>query len=100
MVSVFQAIPIGSATLIFLVRLQELATKRETVPGPVRERLTLRLFMGAGVVTFFGGVSEFFWRQETLRPVTFGLGWACALSSFALRRWAIAALGRFWSLHV
>ena len=28
------------------------------------------------------------------------LGWLCALGSFYIRRQAIAALGRFWSLHV
>jgi protein-S-isoprenylcysteine O-methyltransferase Ste14 len=27
-------------------------------------------------------------------------GWVCAATSFAIRRQAIAALGRFWSLHV
>ena len=28
------------------------------------------------------------------------LGWTCGLASFGIRRSAIAALGKFWSLHV
>jgi protein-S-isoprenylcysteine O-methyltransferase Ste14 len=47
-----------------------------------------------------GSVAEFIWREETLRWPTFFAGWGVALGSFVLRRWSIAALGRFWSLHV
>ncbi len=94
------AIPISSAILIFLVRLKELGTRRETVPGPVRETVTLRLFLLAGALMCGGGIAEFFWRHLSLQWVTFVLGWACVLSSFAIRRWAISALGKFWSLHV
>jgi protein-S-isoprenylcysteine O-methyltransferase Ste14 len=100
MVSAGQAIPITSAILIFAMRMQELAKRRQTLPGPVRERVTLALFLLAGAVMLIGGLMEFLWRQRTLEPVTFAAGWACALSAFVLRRWAIATLGRFWSLHV
>lgn len=100
MVSASQAIPISSAVLIFVLRMLELAKRRQTLPGSVRERVTLALFLLAGAVMFAGGLAEFLWRQRSLEPVTFALGWTCALGAFALRRRAIAALGRFWSLHV
>ncbi|MBI2925185.1 MAG: isoprenylcysteine carboxylmethyltransferase family protein [Verrucomicrobia bacterium] len=100
MVSAGVAIPISSALLIFLVRLKELGTRRETIPGPVRETITLRLFLLAGALMCVGGIAEFFWRHLSLQWVTFALGWACVLSSFGIRRWAISALGKFWSLHV
>lgn len=100
MVSAGVVIPIASAVLIFGLRMRELATKRRTMPGSVRERATLGLFLAAGIVLFVGGVTEFLVRGNTLRWPTFVAGWTLALVSFGLRRSAIAALGRFWSLHV
>jgi len=35
-----------------------------------------------------------------LRWGPFLVGWACGIAAFAIRRRAIAALGKFWSLHV
>ena len=93
-------LPIASVVLIYLVRLAELGTKRDTIPGPVRERLTLRLFMLAGTLMVAGSVVEFFVRQMSLNWWTFTAGWLCALASLVIRRKAIAALGKFWSLHV
>ena len=43
---------------------------------------------------------EFFVRQMSLNGWTFIAGWICALASLVIRRKAIAALGKFWSLHV
>jgi protein-S-isoprenylcysteine O-methyltransferase Ste14 len=80
--------------------MMELRTRRETVSGPVRERLTLRLFLLAGALMLVGSITEFFLRSNRLEWVTFVAGWACALASFSIRRRAIAALGKFWSLHV
>lgn len=85
---------------IYLARMAELRTKRDTVPGPVRETKTLRRFVLVGTLMFVGGMVEFFVRQPGWNTATFGLGWACGLGSFAVRRSAIAALGKFWSLHV
>lgn len=85
---------------IYLARMVELRTKRDTVPGPVRETGTLKRFVLVGTLMFVGGWVEFFLRQPGWNMVTFALGWACGLGSFAIRRSAIAALGRFWSLHV
>src|SRR5262249_50786515 len=36
----------------------------------------------------------------SIHPALFALGWSCAVGSFWIRRRAIQALGRFWSLHV
>jgi protein-S-isoprenylcysteine O-methyltransferase Ste14 len=94
------ALPIASVLVIYLARMVELRTKRNTIAGPVRENLTFRLFLMAGVFMLVAGVTEFLLRHSQLFWPTFVAGWLCALGSFALRRRAIAALGKFWSLHV
>lgn len=93
-------LPIASVLVIYLARMVELKTKRDTIRGPVKENLTLRLFMLAGTFMLLGAITEFLLRHSALLWPTFVAGWACAFSSFAIRRRAIAALGRFWSLHV
>lgn len=93
-------VPIASVILIYLVRMVELRTKRKTIAGPVKENLTFRLFMLAGTVMLAGSITEFLLRGLRMHWATFLAGWFCAVLSFMLRRRAIAALGRFWSLHV
>jgi len=93
-------LPVASALLIYLLRFVELRTKRDTVPGRVRENMTLRLFVLCGVLMLGSSVAEFFLRGERLYGPNFLVGWLCAAGSFVIRRRAIAALGRFWSLHV
>ena len=92
--------PIASVVVIYFARLKELATRRDTIPGPVKEHLTLWMFVLAGSLMLVCSLAEFLWRGEQLRWPTFVAGWICAAGSFALRRRAIAALGKFWSLHV
>ncbi len=92
--------PIASVLLIYLARVVELRTKRTTISGPIKETLTLRLFMLAGALMLIGSVVEFLLRHSSLFWPTFIAGWLCALFSFSIRRRAIAALGKFWSLHV
>lgn len=93
-------LPVISVIAVYVARLAELKAKRDTVKGQVRENLTLRLFMFVGTATFLGSIAEYLLLSRELNWVLFALGWGCALSSFAIRRKAIAALGRFWSLHV
>ena len=93
-------VPIASVVLIYLFRMVELKTKRKTIAGPVKENLTFRLFMLAGTVMLVGSITEFLARGQKAYWVTFVAGWGCAVFSFVLRRKAIAALGKFWSLHV
>ncbi len=92
--------PIISVLFIFGMRMKELGTKRAILPGPVREQRTFRLFLLVGILMLAGSLTEFLWRGERLRWSTFVAGWVLALASFGLRRKAIAALGKFWSLHV
>lgn len=93
-------VPIASVVLIYLVRMVELKTKRKTIPGPVKENLTLRLFMLAGTLMLVGSITEFLMCGPKWNWFTFLGGWLCAVASFMLRQRAIAALGKFWSLHV
>lgn len=93
-------IPIISVLIIYTARILELRTKRNTIRGPVKENLTFRLFVLSGTVMLLGGVIEFFVKKSALDWPTFLAGWLCAVVSFALRNRAIAALGKFWSLHV
>ncbi len=92
--------PIASVLIIYLARVVELRTKRTTISGPIKETLTLRLFMLAGALMLIGSVVEFLLRHSSLFWPTFIAGWLCAVFSFTIRRRAIAALGKFWSLHV
>lgn len=78
----------------------EIATKRDTVAGPVRENLTLRLFFLVGTAITLGSLLEYVFVRRGFSWWVLGAGVACAVASFWLRRRAIAALGRFWSLHV
>ena len=93
-------LPIVSVLVIFAARMLELGTKRDTISGPVRENLTFRLFLLAGVLMLGGGITEFVLKGMAISWPMFAAGWAAALASFVIRRSAIAALGRFWSLHV
>lgn len=93
-------LPIASVLVIYLARMVELKTKRNTIRGPVKENLTLRLFMLAGTLMLAGSITEFLLRHSSLFWPTFVGGWISAAASFGIRRRAIAALGKFWSLHV
>ena len=93
-------LPIFSVIAIYIARLRELGTKRDLIAGKIRENLTLRLFLLAGTVIFLASIAEYFWRGARISWPLFALGWICGIASFWIRRKAIAALGKFWSLHV
>ena len=93
-------LPVAAVLLIFAERMREVFTKRQTVPGKTRETATFNLFMLCGVLIVVGGIAEFRLRGLVLWWPTFAVGGVMAVASFALRRAAIRALGRFWSLHV
>ena len=93
-------VPIASVLIIYLARMVELRTKRHTIPGKILENLTLRLFLLSGTMMLVYSIAEFRLRHLTLNWVTFIVGWLCAVLSFVIRRRAIAALGKFWSLHI
>jgi protein-S-isoprenylcysteine O-methyltransferase Ste14 len=93
-------VPILLAAAVYLVRLREILAKRETIAGPVRENLTLRLFFLVGTAMTFGSLIEYLVSGRPILWVAVVAGVLCAVASFRLRWSAIAALGRFWSLHV
>ena len=93
-------LPIVSVGAIVVARIAELTTKRETLRGSIRENLTLRLFIVVGTLVWAGAIIEFFWRDERLRWGSYVPGLICGGLSFWIRREAIVALGRFWSLHI
>lgn len=93
-------IAVFSVLGIYLARMVELRAKRDTIPGQVRETRTLTWFVATGTLMLVGAMVEFFWCKPGWNTATFVLGWACGLASFGIRRSAIAALGKFWSLHV
>ena len=93
-------LPIGSVIGLFALRITELATRRNIITGKKKETLTLRLFVGCGVVMMCVALAEFFWREPVFSLPLFLVGWGLGIASFVIRRRAIKALGRFWSLHV
>jgi protein-S-isoprenylcysteine O-methyltransferase Ste14 len=98
--SIERWLPVAVVLAIYTLRMIELRAKRETVPGPVRERTTLRLFVFAGTAMIAGGIAEYLAAGRSLDWIFLVPGAACGVASFAIRRRAIRALGEFWSLHV
>ncbi|MHA3770177.1 methyltransferase family protein [Verrucomicrobiota bacterium sgz303538] len=95
------SLPLISIFAIYLARLIELRKKRATISGRIRENLTLRLFMFVGTATLFGSAAEYiFGNHKAIEWIPFIIGWCAALASFWIRKQAISALGRFWSLHI
>jgi len=93
-------LPLAAVVAIYVARLSEVFTKRDVVAGTRRESVTFRLFMLCGILIVAGGIAEYLLRHSALWWPTFLAGVACSLTSFAIRRSAIRALGKFWSLHV
>ena len=93
-------LPVAAVVAVYLARMSEVFTKRDVVAGRKRESVTFRLFMLCGILSMGGGITEFLLRRSVLFWPTFSVGVVCLLASFAIRRAAIRALGRFWSLHV
>jgi protein-S-isoprenylcysteine O-methyltransferase Ste14 len=93
-------LPVIAVLLIFAERMREVFAKRQTVPGKTVEKLTFNLFMLCGVLIVVCGITEYFWRELHLWWPTFAVGAVFSVASFVIRRAAIRALGRFWSLHV
>ena len=86
--------------IVYVARLVELNAKRDVIRGRIEESLTLRLFVLIGTVVFVGSILEFALVARPYSWWIFAIGWLFAIVSFVLRRRAIAALGKFWSLHV
>ncbi len=95
-----QLVPLAAVVIVYAARMAEVFTKRDVVSGKKTENLTFRLFMLCGILIVIGGIAEFLLRHSVLWWPTFVIGLVCSLASFAIRRAAIRALGKFWSLHV
>jgi protein-S-isoprenylcysteine O-methyltransferase Ste14 len=93
-------LPIIAVSAVFAERMREVFTKRQTVPGKTAEKLTFNLFMLCGLAIVVGGITEYVLRVRSLWWPTFIPGVIISVASFAVRRSAIRALGKFWSLHV
>jgi protein-S-isoprenylcysteine O-methyltransferase Ste14 len=93
-------VPIVSVILIVAVRLMEMGTNRNVIRGEIRENLTLRLFLFVGTGIALCSILEYTFLRGWISWPCLLAGWACAVASFGIRRQAIAALGKFWSLHV
>jgi protein-S-isoprenylcysteine O-methyltransferase Ste14 len=77
-----------------------LFAKQDTVPGKKSESVTFQLFMLCGILTVAGGIAEFLLRHSVLWWPTFVAGVLLSIVAFLIRRAAMQALGRFWSVHV
>lgn len=94
------ALPPIAVAIIYVARMKELGARRDTISGPIHERWSLRLFLLVGTAIWAGALIEYFVRGHRLDWLWFTVGVTCGIASFLIRRRAIAALGRFWSLHV
>lgn len=104
--SLLYVLPIVSVVLLASARGLEIFTQKQgRVRGPVRENLTFWLFVLTGAVVAGGSIVEYVFGQPSTSWglggwAVFALGWLLGVISFWIRNSAIAALGRFWSLHV
>jgi protein-S-isoprenylcysteine O-methyltransferase Ste14 len=96
----YRYLPVIAVLIVFGERMREVFAKRQTVPGKTVEKLTFNLFMLCGVLIVIGGIAEYFVLDLRLWWPTFATGVVFSVASFVVRRSAIRALGRFWSLHV
>ncbi len=93
-------LPILAVLAVFAERMREVFAKRQTVAGKTQEKLTFNLFMLCGLAIVAGGIAEYLLRDLRLWWPTFVPGVIISIASFAVRRAAIRALGKFWSVHV
>jgi protein-S-isoprenylcysteine O-methyltransferase Ste14 len=93
-------LPVVAVLAVFIERIREVFARRDTVPGKRRESTTFNLFLLCGLAMVAGGLTEYFMRGLSLWWPVFLPGAAMSVASFVVRRAAIRALGRFWSLHV
>ncbi len=94
-------LPIVAVIIVYAVRIAEVKKKRQTIPGIVQETRTFNLFLIIGTVMTFGSVAEYrIFRFPNFSWIALVGGLVCAVLSFQIRWSAIAALGKFWSLHV
>src|SRR4030095_14339258 len=93
-------LPIVAVLAVFAERMREVFAKRQTVAGQTQEKLTFNLFMLCGLLIVGGGIAEYLLRVQSLWWPTFVPGVVISAGWFAVRRAAIRALGRFWSVHV
>ena len=97
-------LPILLTVAASAARIVEIKRKREIIHGKVRESLTFRLFVIVGAIMAFGSIAEYVMFGGISGPefswVALVAGLICSIISFKLRWAAIAALGKFWSLHV
>jgi protein-S-isoprenylcysteine O-methyltransferase Ste14 len=94
-------LPVIACAVVYFIRIAEVKKKRDTVAGKVQENLTFNLFLIIGTVMTFGSIAEYiFLRWGQFSWIALIAGLICAAVSFKLRWAAIAALGKFWSLHV
>lgn len=100
MSSLIYYVPIIASAAIYLVRVSEIFKKRQVISGKVQENLTFRLFLLVGNIMTFGSMAEYLLVRKSFTWPILALGILSAIISFKLRWAAIAALGKFWSLHV
>jgi len=85
-------------------RILEMKRKRDVTSGKVQENFTFRLFVVVGAIMAAGSIAEYVMRGGIVRPgfswIALAAGVVSCIASFKLRWAAIAALGKFWSLHV
>lgn len=98
--SLYHWLPILAVLAVFIERMREVFARRETIPGRKQESVTFNLFMLCGLLMVGGGIAEYLWRGLSLSWPIFIPGVILSVASFVVRRSAIRALGRFWSLHV
>lgn len=93
-------VPILVVVVIYVARMVELGTLGVAKKSSKQEGLTLLMFAVAGALMFFGSLLEYVLMHKTFSWPMLAAGVVLAVVSFKIRRSAIRALGKFWSLHV
>ena len=104
MFSILYYLPIVLCIAASGARIVEMKRKRDVVSGKVQENFTFRLFVVVGAIMTAGSIAEYVLCGGIFSPrfswIALAAGIVSSIVSFKLRWAAIAALGKFWSLHV
>lgn len=90
----------GFLALAFAERVFQCFTPRATEAGELRMRWSLHALYTLYTLIVFGAAAELFFVRKTVVVWPSAIGLVLYVTSLVLRKVAIRALGRFWSLQV
>lgn len=88
--------------IIFCLRLQTIKSnkKMEKIKGTVYATWTHKILFVLYFTIFFTSIFEFYMLRKNINIIVFVVGMAMVIFGFNARRWAVNALGKYWSNNI